>query len=139
MKIITTIVLSLLTGMAFGAPVEMNVSNFLSREGTLMVAVFNDAGNFPDKVPFKSQMVTIKAQQSLNISIDLPEGDYAITMFLDQNGNKKLDTNFLGIPKELFGFSNNPSIRTGAPNFQECEFRVKASDNKLSVKLKKLL
>lgn len=138
MKIIYPIIFSVLSTAAYAVPVELNVTNFLSRQGTLMVAVFNDAGQFPDKKPLKTEMIGVKTEQSVNIAMDLPEGDYAITMFLDQNGNKKLDTNFLGIPKELFGFSNNPSIRTGAPNFQECEFKVKSSDNKLSVKLKKL-
>ena len=41
---------------------------------------------------------------------NLPEGDYAVAAIHDENSNAKLDKNFLGIPKEGFGFANNPKV-----------------------------
>ena len=46
-------------------------------------------------------------------TIELEEGTYSIGFFIDKNDNEKLDTNFLGIPKEQFGFSNDVMGRFG--------------------------
>ena len=40
-------------------------------------------------------------------SFDIPPGTYAIKLHIDENENGELDTNFLGIPKEQYGLSNN--------------------------------
>ncbi len=57
----------------------------------------------------------------------LKPGTYAVAVIDDQNGNHKLDTNFLGIPQEGFGISKNPtvSISTGAPKFQQASFSLR--------------
>lgn len=49
---------------------------------------------------------------------DLPAGDYGVVAIHDENKNHKLDRNFLGIPKEGFGFANNPHIGLSAPAYQ---------------------
>jgi uncharacterized protein (DUF2141 family) len=103
----------------------LEVSQFRGRSGNLMIAVFDDPGQFPDKKPSLTKIIAVEdSQQLISVDLDLPPGDYAISTFLDANKNGKLDTNILGIPKELFGFSNNPRILTGAPSFQDCEVRV---------------
>jgi uncharacterized protein (DUF2141 family) len=48
---------------------------------------------------------------------DLPPGEYAAVAFQDVNGNGILDKNFLGIPKEPFGFSNGARGSAGPPKF----------------------
>jgi len=55
---------------------------------------------------------------------DLPPGMYAIQFIHDENGNDELDTNFLGIPKEGFGFSNDAFGRFGPKDFEEWLFPV---------------
>lgn len=55
---------------------------------------------------------------------DVEAGSYSIAIFHDKNCNNKLDTNFLGIPKEGFGFSNNPKIRFSEPSLSEQLFVV---------------
>ncbi|MEP5614336.1 MAG: DUF2141 domain-containing protein [Cyclobacteriaceae bacterium] len=57
----------------------------------------------------------------------LAHGAYAIVIFQDLNGNKELDTNFMGIPKEPYGFSNNPSTRFGPPSFEGASFKVEGN------------
>ncbi len=54
----------------------------------------------------------------------LPTGTYAIKLFHDINDNQKLDSNWLGIPREPYGFSNNPRIRFGPPDFAATRFHV---------------
>ncbi len=57
---------------------------------------------------------------------DLPFGDYAIKVFHDENGDGELDTNFLGIPVEDYGFSNNASGLFGPPSWEAARFRFEA-------------
>jgi uncharacterized protein (DUF2141 family) len=57
---------------------------------------------------------------------DVPEGTYAVAIGHDLNGNKRVDTNFIGMPTEQWGVSKNarPSLR--APRFDEANFKVAA-------------
>ena len=57
---------------------------------------------------------------------ELPDGIYAIGLYVDSNKNEKLDTNFLGIPTEQFGFSNNAKGRFGPPSFESASFELDA-------------
>lgn len=75
----------------------------------------------------------IVAAQSRNIAdntciirIDgLNAGRYTFKFFHDENNNKELDTNWLGIPREGFGFSNNPGIVFGPPSAEKILFELK--------------
>lgn len=51
-------------------------------------------------------------------------GTYAIVVIHDENGNGEMDTNFLGIPREPGGFSNNAPARMGPARFSEAAFEV---------------
>ena len=56
-------------------------------------------------------------------SFEIPPGTYAIGVYIDENDNEKLDTNFLGIPKEQYGFSNNARA-FGIPKFEAASFSL---------------
>jgi len=53
---------------------------------------------------------------------DLEAGVYAVSVLHDVNGNGKVDTNFLGIPKEPLGMSNNAKGRFGPPKWKDSKF-----------------
>lgn len=55
---------------------------------------------------------------------ELKPGTYAVTVFHDENNDQKLNTNFLGIPREGFGISNNPPVKIGAPKFKNASFTI---------------
>jgi uncharacterized protein (DUF2141 family) len=56
-------------------------------------------------------------------SFEIPPGTYAIGVYIDENENEKLDTNFFGIPKEQYGFSNNAKA-FGIPKFEAASFVI---------------
>ena len=97
-------------------------------KGKIEVVLFQSAEGFPGD--------TSKAirQQSVNIDSntlsaettfrDLPYGTYAVSVLHDENGNGKMDKNFMGIPKEGYVASNNPRKRMGPPIFDEAKFSV---------------
>jgi uncharacterized protein (DUF2141 family) len=67
---------------------------------------------------------------------DVPEGSYAVSIGHDLNGNKRVDTNFIGLPTEQWGVSNNarPSLR--APRFDEAVFKVAADAKEWVIDIK---
>lgn len=60
---------------------------------------------------------------------DIPEGRYAIKAFHDVDGSGKMDFNWVGLPKEPYGFSNNAMGTMGPPNFDQAAFTVKKGRN----------
>jgi len=114
------------------------------KAGTLMLAIYNNAEAFEGSVVkekrseigvFKGLELYLEPQDSIQLSTEIPDGEYAIAFFIDANGNKKLDKNFLGIPKEQYGFSNNAMGTLSAPTFEQAKFMV-AGNTIQNIKLK---
>lgn len=121
------------------AELSVKISDMGNRSGNLLVAVFNDPGQFPNKKPVLTMKVPVlRGQDSVDLKLDLPFGDYAISTFLDENNNERLDVNILRIPRERFGFSNNPQALR-APTYQECEFRFDEGQAGTDINLRKIL
>lgn len=66
---------------------------------------------------------------------ELPPGRYAVSVYLDENGNHKLDSGFFGIPREPVGASNNPKPRMGPPRFRDCAFELGSASRTISIRL----
>lgn len=66
---------------------------------------------------------------------DIPAGQYAIGVFHDVNANNSLDTNFFGVPKEQYGFSNNATGNFGPPSFDAAAVLV-TNDMMHTIKLR---
>jgi uncharacterized protein (DUF2141 family) len=64
----------------------------------------------------------------------VPFGTYAIKFYHDKNNNKILDKDFIGIPKEEYGFSNNAEAIFGPPEFDEAKFIVNKKEIVLDLK-----
>ena len=132
-----------MTQAASAASVKFNITQTMNKKGKVYIAIFDDARYFPDNASraIVSKIVEVTtAESSKEVFVELPVGNYAVSFFLDENGNGKMDKNFVGIPKERFGFSNNPRILTGPPNFAEAEIEVtaKKQQNVFTLKLIKL-
>lgn len=60
---------------------------------------------------------------------------YAVSVFHDANMNERLDKNFMGVPKEGYGASNNPKKKMGPPNFDEAKFQLSGTEQSVEIKL----
>jgi len=119
-----------LLGVAQSEPLELQVTihKIPKTLGTLRVALYNHKTEFlgDDRLAGKS-VVAVGNSQQLTFS-KLPPGDYGVAVFLDENTNEDLDTNFFGIPEEPYGFSNDAFSLTGPPSFEQARFNL--SENK---------
>ena len=103
----------------------------ISDGGVLHLAIYSskevfesDRGDEPGSQPgIEAGVVEKIVKGTYKGSFEIPPGTYAIGVYVDENENEKLDTNFLGIPKEQFGFSNNAKT-FGIPKFEAASFVV---------------
>ena len=66
---------------------------------------------------------------------NLPNGDYAVSVFNDENNNGKLDTNLFGMPTEDWGVSNNVRHVMSSPTFEESKVTIDNDDLKIIIEL----
>ena len=72
---------------------------------------------------------------TVTFDIRLPPGSYALSVLQDLNGNRKLDVNFIGIPKEPSGSSNDAKATFSAPKFRDAVFLVGDQPIELRIRL----
>jgi uncharacterized protein (DUF2141 family) len=116
---------------------NLQISHITGIKGELFVALHNSGDTYLSKKskPFRSATVKVKQQGSQQVSLcDVKEGQYAVSIFQDENGNGKLDSNFIGIPKEPYGFSNNLR-KMLPPSFEEASFHY-AGEELIEINLK---
>lgn len=98
------------------------VTGFKSTKGQLMVALYNDAADFPVNEPYKGSVTKISSNKELIKFENIPIGNYAIAALHDINKDGKLDKNIFGIPVEGYGFSNDARDKYGPPSFLQASF-----------------
>ncbi|WP_163516866.1 DUF2141 domain-containing protein [Gelidibacter japonicus] len=108
----------------------IHVQNIKSLKGEIIIGVFNTDKDFlKDGVAIKNYTITVdKATETIVIK-DLPKGEYAVSLYHDENSDKECNRNFLGIPKEGYGFSNNVKPKFSAPSYEDCKFTL--AENKV--------
>lgn len=112
---------------AFGADLTVEIRN-AGDKGTVMVALFKPS----DRWLGRASMGTAAPARNGAVTVtfkDLEEGEYAISLFVDENGNGRMDTNPIGIPIEPYAFSNDATGNFGPPSFEKAKFNV-AKENK---------
>ena len=114
---------------------SVKVNNVESTKGRVNVAVYDSDDSFLsfDRVLKADSVVAHEGSVVLHIS-DLPAGEYALAIFHDENDNGKLDTNWLGIPREKVAFSKAKMKTFGPPKFKECSFKM-SSDHEIHIDL----
>ncbi len=88
--------------------------------GDVRVGVYDSPAKFRSSTGVAYQKVQAAEKGNMTIRLSLQPGSYAVAVFHDANANGKLDTNFLGIPTEVYGFSNNARGTFGPPDFNDC-------------------
>ena len=129
--------IALFTGMFSSSNPELtvNISNIKILKGEIIIGVFNTDVNFlKEGVAIETYTIKVNKSNETLIIKNLPKGDYAISLYHDENSDKKCNRNFLGIPKEGYGFSNNVKPKFSAPSYEDCKFSF-VKDHSLDIKL----
>jgi uncharacterized protein (DUF2141 family) len=107
--------------MVQAADLTVEVAGLKSARGKVLVAVFDSTENFL-KQPMRTAAIDAAVAQAGKVQLvitGLPAGDYAFSVFQDENGNGELDMNPMGMPVEPYGFSNDAAGSFGPPSFAQ--------------------
>ena len=108
------------------ARISVRISNFENNKGSCIVCIYDNAKSFSEKggKPVSCLTVPVDGKSAAAVFGNVRQGTYAIMVIHDANGNRKFDTNFLGIPKEGYGASQNKLPFAAAPKFEENKITV---------------
>jgi uncharacterized protein (DUF2141 family) len=106
--------------------IELHCIHFRNNTGHARIAVYNNPNTFCNESikPFKEVSGEIINKECMISIGDLPDGEYALTLLHDENEDSVMNYNFLGLPKEGYGFSNNVLPGFSKPGFNACKIKV---------------
>ena len=105
--------------------IHVNIPNIKNTTGNIACGIFDSAVGFPNKFLGSAKAVVIRKSQKTKVQCNfsnIPPGTYAIAVIHDENMNGELDTNWFGVPKEGYGFSNTTIDEFGSPAFSAASF-----------------
>ncbi len=118
----------LLAQSAVAANLEITLENVEAAEGQVMIQVMRGEAAFKGEEPPFAALQRQASKGSITIILnDLPEGEYGLQIMHDVNGNGELDTNFVGMPREPWAFSNNATGNMGPPKWPDVKFQLQGS------------
>lgn len=99
----------------------VRITDINETKGKIYVALYNSENLFLKEPAAHKVIAAIKGEASVEFE-DLPFGEYAVSAIHDLDENGKLDKNFLGIPREGFGFMDGAMGTFGPPSFEKVKF-----------------
>jgi uncharacterized protein (DUF2141 family) len=119
---------------AVNGDIILRIKNLKYKKGKILVALFQSPEGFPgdDKQSVKSWVLEPGKEFVLQ---DIPPGRYALSVLHDTDGNLRMSSNILGIPKEGFGFSGREPSFLSFPDFKKSAFDHPAGGTVLEINL----
>ena len=134
MSRIVPLFLALATSAAFAPALvsaetlTITIADIRESEGRLMIQVANSEKGFEfsedSAAPPPVAISQLAEAGEMTFEVTLPPGIYGARVLHDLNGNGEMDSNFVGIPKEPWAFSNNATGRLGPAKWQDAKFEI---------------
>jgi uncharacterized protein (DUF2141 family) len=120
--------------------IKVVVVDFHSNDGEADCVLFGSPQGFPSdsKIAMKKTKTRIQNRQAVCVFSGVAPGDYAVSVFHDENANVTLDRNLIGMPKEGVGASNDAAGKLAPPKFDDTRFSYKGGQQTLTIHLKYL-
>jgi uncharacterized protein (DUF2141 family) len=118
------------------AALTVVVTNSRSNRGKMHFALYDSPDGFTDRAIQGAAMMIKEGEAEWRLQ-DLKPGEYAIACFHDENGDGKFNQNFIGIPLEDYGFSNEARAGLGPPSWKKVVFRVEPGANRHVIRIRK--
>jgi len=120
--------------------IKVVVDGIKEVKGKLYVALEKNAQDFDSgalhEAKYRGLNIEVKASKGEVEFQEVPYGTYAIKTFHDANGDGKLNSNFIGVPNEDYGFSNNVRGTMGPAKYQEASFVFDSAEKVLTITVK---
>lgn len=113
----------------------VRITNLEHTRGVVEIGLYDKGDNWPTPgKTYKMARPTISGNTATYVFKNLPNGDYAIASYHDENGDGCCNKNLIGVPTEAFAFSNNVRPFLSAPSFKACRFWV-TEERGLTIKM----
>ncbi|MEH6609562.1 MAG: DUF2141 domain-containing protein [Halioglobus sp.] len=115
------------SGVENATILRVEVTGLEDAEGSIFISAYDSGDTWLGKDTVLTREVVIAEaleEGVVCIELSLPPGEYALSIFYDKNDNGKLDTNFIGIPKEPVALSNNARPKFGPPKYKDAVFTL---------------
>jgi uncharacterized protein (DUF2141 family) len=118
--------------------ISVAMAGFRNEKGFMRISLFDSKRGFPGDHTraVRSGSGRIQNGKATFSFADVPHGTYAIAVLHDENGNGKMDTNAIGIPKEGGGASNDAKARFGPPKFDDAKFVFREARRDLRISIR---
>ncbi len=115
--------------------IQVTVENVRSSKGLITAVLYADNPDTFLKRGARLDRIRVEAQEGETVlCLHAPSGGrYSVALYHDENGNKEFDRDFLGIPTEGYGFSQNPGFRFGKPELEETLFTIDGDAKSLNI------
>lgn len=114
---------------------ELTVNGVKEIKGDMSVALYDSGTHFPSNTNYVfAQKIPIVDSVFKFTFTKIPAGNYAIAIYQDLDRNGELNKNWMGVPKEPYGFSNDVRKRMGPPDFEDAAFSL-TSDSEITIQL----
>lgn len=102
-------------------PVQVIVDSLRSDEGRVVVSVYTSEESFlqSELAEFRVASEVPPGTRQVSLRFMVPAGPFAMGVLHDEDGDGEMDTNFIGMPKEGMGATNNPKSRFGPPGWED--------------------
>jgi uncharacterized protein (DUF2141 family) len=117
--------------------IRVTVENVRNSKGLITAVLYDDNPKTFLKSGSRLDRIRVEAREgATELCLNAPAtGRYAVALYHDENGNKEFDTDFLGIPTEGYGFSQNPGFRFGKPDVEETVFAIETDPVALNISM----
>lgn len=133
----TPLLVVLLAWPAFAVELTVDIERVGAQTGRLTVFLYDseDAWN-GKRDALMMQRAYPDGSDRLQVRFDgLKAGRYGVMVLHDKDGNRRFDVGPLGIPKDDYGFSNNPVV-FAKPGFERIAFELPATGTRITVRMK---
>ncbi len=111
-------------GVSGTSNITVTLSGIKDVKGIVQAGLYNSEDGYKNGGSVRGARVEVKADTVIINYSDLPDGEYAIKLFHDVNGDGKMATNLFGIPTEPFAFSNNAVGKMGPAKWVDAKFTI---------------
>ncbi|NLR94510.1 DUF2141 domain-containing protein [Flammeovirga agarivorans] len=109
----------------------IHVKGIENTQGKIQVGLYDNSNDFPKYGQHIEGVSVEPSTGDVYITLEnIPEGEYAIAVWHDENEDKELNTNWVGKPTEKYGFSNNVFGTFAPPKFKDASFSIENNDTK---------
>lgn len=117
----------------YATDLTVNIKGARTDKGVVIVTLHNKKDGFPGKNAISEKKMKIKKGKAKVVFKDVKPGEYAVALVHDEDGDGKMKTSLIGIPKEGFGTSKNVKPKFGPPKYSAAKFDLTEEAKALSI------